>query len=306
VPNWKDVLAEVEQQRLGHAQAQRGVLDNVRRGYLAVLHQKTGRNVIAYYSGWLSKPGSQLDVEITDEDKNGFMGAVHNLDRTKGLDLFLHTPGGGLHPTQSIVDYLRKMFKNDIRAVVPQIAMSAGTIMACCCRSIMMAKHSNLGPIDPWLRGVPAAGVVTEFKRAYAEMKLDAAKARVWQPILAQYKPTFLNQCENAVKWAKTFVRDELVSCMLANDPKAKLKASRIVSKLSDFTGNRSHSRHIHMDECAAIGLTIESIEADPELQDLILTVHHCYMHSLSNSPSYKMIENHLGAAWVKQAVLTQ
>jgi ClpP class serine protease len=69
-------------------------------------------------------------MEITDEDKNGFMMAVHKLDRTKGLDLFLHTPGGSISSTQSIVDYLHKMFGKNIRAIVPQIAMSAGTMIA--------------------------------------------------------------------------------------------------------------------------------------------------------------------------------
>ena len=54
------------------------------------------------------------------------------------------------------------------------------------------------------------------------------------------------------------------------------------------------------------MGLKVEKIEDDPELQDLILTVHHCYMHSLMNTNSFKMIENHLGVAFVKQRVVAQ
>ena len=41
----------------------------------------------------MSKPGI-AGLLINDEDKNGFMSAVHGLDKTKGLDLLLHTPGG--------------------------------------------------------------------------------------------------------------------------------------------------------------------------------------------------------------------
>jgi ClpP class serine protease len=127
-------------------------VDIIRRNYLKKLYDHTGRNIIAYYSGFLSKPGiAQLD--INDEDKNGFMMAVHKLDRTKGLDLILHTPGGEFAATQSIIHYFHKMFKNDIRAIVPQISMSAGTMIACSCRRILMTEHSNLGPIDPQLRG---------------------------------------------------------------------------------------------------------------------------------------------------------
>jgi ATP-dependent protease ClpP protease subunit len=45
------------------------------------------------------------------------MMAVHNLDRNKGLDLILHTQGGSIPATHSIVNYLHKMFKMDIRAI---------------------------------------------------------------------------------------------------------------------------------------------------------------------------------------------
>src|SRR3972149_8512871 len=136
--------------------------------------------------------------------------AVHKLDKKKGLDLILHTPGCDVGATQSIVNYLHKIFKKDIRAIIPQIAMSAGTMIACSCRSILMAEHSHLGPIDPHLRGVPAYGVIEEFKRAYREIKKDPTKKAVWEPILSNYRPTFLSQCENAIKWSNAFVQEQL------------------------------------------------------------------------------------------------
>jgi ClpP class serine protease len=134
MPNWKDVLNEVQREQARCIQGSKAALDVIRRKYLAVLHDSTNRNVIAYYSGFLSKP--EVDSTINDEDKNGFMMAIHGLDRSKGLDLILHTPGGGIAATQSIVNYLHTMFKRDIRAIVPQIAMSAGTMIACSCREI--------------------------------------------------------------------------------------------------------------------------------------------------------------------------
>ena len=120
-------------------------LDIVRRKYMVELRNYTGRNVIAYYSGWLSKPGI-FQSDINDEDKNGFMMAVHSFgreDRKLGLDLLLHTPGGDIAATESIVHYLHQMFGDDIRAIVPQIAMSAGTMVACSCKEILMARQST-------------------------------------------------------------------------------------------------------------------------------------------------------------------
>ena len=103
MPNWKDVLNNIQQYQASAQAAAITASDLVRRNYLAELHKLTGRNVIAYYSGWLSKPGIRLS-DITDEDKNGFMMAVHRLDRKKGLDLFLHTPGGNIAATESLVE----------------------------------------------------------------------------------------------------------------------------------------------------------------------------------------------------------
>jgi len=300
MPNWRDVLQDIiARQRSGAEMAQRAV-DLVRREYLAQLNQKTGRSVIAYYSGWLSKPDTP-QAEINDEDKNGFMMAVHKLDRNAGLDLILHTPGGDIAATESIVDYLRRMFGKNIRAIVPQTAMSAGTMIACSCQEILMTRHANLGPIDPHLGGMPAYGLISEFRRALREIKKDSATLYVWQPIIAQYRPTLLSQCENAIKWSNEFVREQLASVMFEGDPQAHKLAAAIVKKLTDYTGNRTHRRHLHYDECRKIGLKVSLVEDDQELQDLVLTVHHCYMHSLMNSFSYKMIENHLGNAFVKQ-----
>jgi membrane-bound ClpP family serine protease len=58
------------------------------------------------------------------------------------------------------------MFGTNIRAIIPQMAMSAGTMIALSTREIIMGKHSNLGPIDPQIAGIPAHGVIEEFNRA--------------------------------------------------------------------------------------------------------------------------------------------
>ncbi|HNB25355.1 MAG TPA: ATP-dependent Clp protease proteolytic subunit [Alphaproteobacteria bacterium] len=304
MPNWNQVLREISATALRHHGNARSAQDIIRHKYLLKLHKYTGRNLIAYYSGFLSKNVS--GVEIIDEDKNGLMMAVHQLDKSKGLDLFLHTPGGSIAAAETIVDYLKRIFGKDIRAIVPQIAMSAGTMIACSCREIWMGKHSNLGPIDPQLNGVPAAGVTAEFERAYREIVADPDRVKLWQFIIRQYPPSFLSQCENAIEWARSFVRSELEANMFSADPQRSLKAASVVDTLTDFSGNKAHDRHIHFDECQQIGLNIKSIESDKTFQDLVLTVHHCYMHSLMNTQAFKIVENHLGVAFVKQQQMVQ
>ncbi len=302
MPNWSESLSEATALRQQHEHAAREAPDTVRRKYLKAIHTHTGRNVIAYYSGWLSKPEFIAGSDINDEDTNGFMATIHQLDRTLGLDLILHTPGGGIASAISIVHYLKTMFGNNIRAIVPQLAMSAGTMVACACKEILMAKHSQLGPTDPQIAGIAAAGVTLEFKRACREVKKDPDSIPMWQAIIGQYAPTFLSQCEQAVSRTRKFVRDQLAENMFSAEPEAdrRSKARRIAQKLTDFRQNKAHDRPLFIDDCQQLGLKVSPIEGDPTLQDVVLSAHHCYMHGFMNGPAYKIIENHNGVAVVR------
>ena len=291
MPNWNELLNDIR--------AAGSMYDVVRRRYLASLHSITGRNVIIYYSGWLQKqgiPGS----EINDEDKNGFMTVTHKLDRQRGLDLVLHTPGGDTAATESLVDYLRAMFGSDIRAIVPQLAMSGGTMIACSCKEILMGKQSSLGPIDPQLGGIPAHGVVEEFKRATREINENPAALHVWQPIIARYAPAFIGECEKAIAWSNEMTQDWLRSGMFQNDENPDETISKILAELGDHALTKSHARHLSMDRCKEMGLKIAELESDDDIQDAVLSLHHSCMLTFSDTPALKIIENHTGEAFIK------
>lgn len=292
--SWSDILDEVR----GHSAVQ----DTVRRKYLLRLHELTGRNVIAYYAGWLQKPGGP-NFAIGDDDKIGLMAAVHGLDRTLGLDLVLHTPGGDVAATESIVDYLRRMFNGDFRVIVPQLAMSGGTMIACASRSIVMGKGSSLGPIDPQFNGLPAHGIVEEFNRACNEIRTNPERIPIWQSIIGKYHPSFLGECEKAIQWATEMTREWLGTGMFADVGDATAKAAtidNIVNELTDHALTKSHSRHLSIDRCREIGLKIESLEDNNDIQDAALSVHHANMITFSSTGAVKIIENHDGIAFVK------
>jgi hypothetical protein len=269
------------------------------------MNKFTGRNVIAYYSGFLQK--NNLNLSIDDNDKNALMQAVHGLDKSKGLDLILHTPGGNTAATESIVNYLRAIFGNDIRAFIPQIAMSAGTMIALSCKEIIMGKQSNIGPIDPQFGGMSCAGVIEEFDNAVKSIKVDSASAPLWQVIISKYHPTFLGDCQKAITWSNTMVQEWLLTNMLSNHADPKADAQKIVDKLGSHKETFTHAKHIHFDECVGLGIRVVSlegmdkreIEGCKDLQDCVLTIHHTYMHTFSNSSAVKIVENHLGSAMI-------
>jgi Serine dehydrogenase proteinase len=295
MPAWGSVLAEIS------ARQQEGLqsVDIVRRKYLKRLFQHTGRNVIAYYSGWLNRPAGTPNLQVGDDDMNAFMAAVHQLKRERGLDLILHTPGGDIAATEALVKYLWTMFDKDIRVIVPQLAMSAGTMIACASRQIVMGKQSSLGPIDPQIFGMPAQAILEEFQLAINGIKADPASTPLWQQIVSRYHPSFLIECVQAIKWSKTMVHSWLCENMFGGDVAKAATAQSIVDFLSDHASTATHARHLSQSKCEEMQLNVLKLEDDKKLQDLVLTVHHSYMHTFSMSPAIKITENHLGVATV-------
>lgn len=298
MPNWSEVLREIQ----GKAD---NPLDVTRRKYLSTMHKYTGRNVIAYYSGFLQKPtGASI---IDDNDKNALMQAVHGLDKSLGLDLILHTPGGNTAATESVVNYLKSIFGNDIRAFIPQMAMSAGTMIALSCNSIVMGKQSNIGPIDPQFGGMSCAGVIEEFDKAVEDVSKRSHTIPLWQAIISKYSPTFLGDCEKAIKWSEEIVTKWLCENMLSDSSNPEVAAKDIVEKLGSHEETLSHSRHIHIDECKNMGIKViplesfekREIDGCKDLQDCVLTIHHTYMHTFSSSPAVKIVENHIGGTMI-------
>jgi len=294
MPNWKTLLSEVE--------ASGTTYDVIRRKYLARLHEVTGRNVIVYYSGWLHKAALErlgyVSLAIEDGDKNGFMATIHELDRKKGLDLFLHTPGGDTAATESLVDYLRSMFGTDIRAFIPQLAMSAGTMIALSCKEIVMGKHSSLGAIDPQIHGLPAHGIIEEFDRAAAEIAVDQSKIALWHPIIAKYHPALIGECQKAILWSNQMVKEWLETGMFEGDADGPTKADNIISELADHALTKSHARHISLKRAQEMGIKATALEDDSDLQEASLSVHHACIQTLSATAACKIIENHLGVAY--------
>ncbi len=297
MPTWDKVLEEVQ------TESKVSPLDKIRRKYLKRLANYTGKSTIAYYSGWLHARPGVPGVYVDDGDMNSFMTCVHNEDRSNGLDLILHTPGGDLAATEAIVAYLRKMYPPEkIRAIVPQLAMSAGTLLACASCQIVMGKQSSIGPIDPQINGVPAVGVLREFELAKREAQQNQSCIPLWQTIIGKYHPTFLLECSHAVNWSRDILREWLLTCMLKDDPAGDTKAQAIIEYLSEQDNTKSHSRHYSMQKLIddGIGLTLVALEDDGKLQDLVLTVHHAFLETFNQSAVVKIVENGRGVGMLR------
>jgi len=273
-------------------------MQHERNAYLKKLHEQTGRNIICYYSGFLTSHKS-AGISIDDNDLHGIMSTVYGLDKKIGLDLILHTPGGDATATESIVTYLHSIFGYDIRAIVPHMAMSAGTMLACSCKEIIMAKHSSLGPIDPQYGGIPALDIVEEFEAAKADLATNPNEAAYWKILLEKYPVAFYGKCQKAIQLSEVLVVAWLSQNMLKGC--SEKVVGGVLKVLNENKDSKTHSRHFDKEKCRKAGLTIIDLEADAELQDIVLSLHHCYMHFFARSQCVKIIENHNGISVIAQ-----
>lgn len=283
--NWRVILGEIQDTS--------SQTDIVREKYLKALSEHTGRNVISYYSSWLTKNGVH-NLDICDADMTGFMTAVNGIDCKKGLDLILHTPGGDPTAAEVIVNYLRSKFNSDIRVIVPQLAMSAGTMIACAGKEIIMGRQSSLGPIDPQFSGIPAYNIQMEFEEAKYDLSSHPENAQYWAIKLQQYPAAFMKSAIDAINLSSELVSKWLGSCMF-DSVKDEQVIYDIVNFLNEHDNSKVHNRHLSAEKCSSVGLKISMMEDDDELQDLVLSLHHAYMITFDSSAAVKIIENHNG-----------
>ena len=276
--------------------------DRVRQDYLARLHAHSGRNTILYASGWLQQQNksSTPRYSIEDEDMQAFMEVNYGLQGQE-LDLILHSPGGSVEATEAIVSYLRGRFSY-IRVIVPQLAMSAATLLACSANEIMLGKHSSLGPTDPQVRlatplgmgYVPAQSILDQFALARKE-SANPKLRHVWKPMLDQYGPHLLDTCQNALDLSKDLAQQWLSTYMFGKSRNRVHQAKSISSWLADHKHFKSHSRHISRETLSKKGLIVRELEADNLLQDLVLSVFHATTLTFTGLSVEKIVENHMG-----------
>lgn len=297
MPTWSAILNQAKKAQEEAGKDPRVAVDyvvNLKKEFLKRLSEKTGRNTILYFSSFLQKKPSN-DASINDLDMNAFMENIYGLDKSKGLDLILHTPGGELSATEQIIKYLKSCFHGDVRAIIPQMAMSAGSMIAVSCKSVIMGKQSSLGPFDPQLNGVPCQSALREFYKAVEDVSRNPASLGLWQAILSKFNPTFLTLCAQADELA-----DELTNKILEDKEIALETKSRIKEVFAKNNESKTHSRHFDRDKCKDAGLEVIDLESDNELQDLVLSIHHCCMILAEKTSVVKLVENNIGGCFVR------
>lgn len=304
MPSWSTLVDEFKNLRTNEEKS--FWIDQRLKAELEKIANRRNTNLIVYASGFLQKPHApNFLTSISREDINGFMTAVNGLDFSKGLSLILHTPGGEMASTETIVDYLRNKFSH-VETIVPVYALSGGTMIALNSEKIIMGRQSQLGPIDAQLsfaNGVlPASSILRQFQKAREEIERDRNAAVVWAPILQSMGPALLEQAQDAVELGQEMAQVGLASFMFEEmgDDDAERKAEEVAEYFNATSVHLDHGRRIGVEECIEQGLKVERLEENQDFQDEVLTTYHLLTIIFEQTSAVKVMKNHNGNGWVK------
>jgi Serine dehydrogenase proteinase len=321
VPGWQEILAEVH--RSGQQRGALGPdLDGIRQRYLTQLSGLAGRAVIIYASAWLQKPAeANVRFSVEGDDIHGLIEVCNGLDNHSQLDLILHSPGGSPQAAEQMVEYLRTRFSY-IRAIVPLQAKSAATMVALGCDEIVMADHSELGPIDPQIlvpvpegnRFAPAHAILRDFERAKTECEQNVNSIVAWTPILRSYAGGLIEFCTQQIALSMELVENWLDRYLLLShaegDRRERARAvARYFGSDEAYDRYRTHARPIRTPELQGLGLRVTRLEEDPRLREAVLSIYHAVDITFNTAPVIKLMENHVGRRKIQseqQIIFTQ
>jgi ClpP class serine protease len=213
---------------------------------------------------------------ISEKTSNKLYAAASSdfRDKTKPVFLLLHTRGGSPVPAYLISRYLKTSSTQGFVAIIPRRAKSAGTLLALGAGEIHMGMMSELGPVDPQFRNLPALGLGTALDYvAGVAVKHPAAADMLAKYLIGslslQHLGLYERVSESATHYAQKLLRRQGLS-----SEKVRSVANQLVY------GYKDHSFAIDCEEISSIlGDEIVKVET-PEYQ--LSNQIHQYMEQVN------------------------
>lgn len=244
-----------------------------------------GKPAVLYVSDVINNKGGQ-DNSIVAKDDLLFNELVNSVPKDiKDIDFIIATPGGSGVQVSKFVDKLRSRFEN-VSIIIPNIAMSAGTILAMSGDEIIMTNNSYIGPIDPQVPNrngifVPAQSIqilINDIqKRGQEHIKKGSAPNWTDLEILRQIDPKEIGATITASAFSSELVENYLYlykfrtwnvhskTGVAVTDQEKRDRAKTIAAQLCNHDLWKSHSkgitREIAWSQCMLKTTASESID---------------------------------------------
>ncbi|MFN3242053.1 MAG: SDH family Clp fold serine proteinase [Planctomycetota bacterium] len=227
---------------------------------------------------------------FADVDKRVRLAVEAIKNRREGLLIMLTTNGGLVEIAERIVKTVRHHYDR-VRFIIPDRAMSAGTILAMSGDAILMDYYSCLGPIDPQVPNadgnyVPALSYLEQYERL-RQLSLNGQLTTVDAQMMQKMDLAELHRYELQRDLSVKLIQDWLVAYKLRDwnttegrgttvtHQMKEQRAKDIAEQLSDHKRWGSHGRGITMEVLwNDLGLKIDDFGADQTLSDRARDYH--------------------------------
>jgi len=274
-------------------------LKEILNGKLRALEQHFQADVVFYYG------------EISPSVEKLFRDFIETLRAEDGggnrLVIILNTPGGSVETVEKMVEIVRFHYE-EVYFVVPDYAMSAGTVFCMSGNKIYMDYSSSLGPIDPQVFNgkeyVPALGYLDQVQKMIEKAK-DNSLTHAEFLILQSLDLAMLSRYEQARNLTVTLLKKWLVEHKFTTWEKHSSNPDKIgnpvtmqekeerAEEIATILGNNkiwhSHGRHIGVHTLRnVLKLKIEDYSADIGLRG-VLRPYNDLMIEYINRAGFKL-----------------
>ena len=197
----------------------------------------------------------------------------------------LRTPGGSVETTDRLVTTVRHHYRT-VNFVVPDLAMSAGTIFCMSGDRIYMDYASSLGPIDPQVMAtdgsgwIPALGYLDKVDEIMKKQDLTPADVVFLRSLdlakLALYEQARDLSIDLLKAWLVKYKFKDW-NLHRTTDPGTSVtleqkteRAAEIAAALSDHKRWFSHGRALNIEKLKQLRIDIDDYSADERLSDAI------------------------------------
>lgn len=189
------------------------------------------------------------------------------------ISLVLNTNGGNLPSARAIVKIIRQ-FSEKLMVIVPERAMSAGTMITIGADEIVMTQQATLGPLDPSISSMKTAIGEVPFsaqdmiKSLDNELLTSEEKKERLLTLLTKAQPIVLGQALRA---------QEQIGDMVTEFLQDKLPPEKFLSTKKLLMGYTTRHDYPFVRDDAISKLQLPVRETNSELERSVLELFSCY-----------------------------
>ena len=259
------------------------IIEEQLNAHLKVLQETLRMNVLVYVGG-IIRPADDLIRDAIESQTDNRIN--------RRIAVILETSGGYIEVAHRIADALRHHYRY-VAFIIPNFAMSAGTVLVMSGDAIYMDYYSILGPIDPQVERrnsdmlIPALGYLVQYDRLIKKSQKGQLSTAEMAFLIQKFDPAELYRYEQERELSVSLLKDWLVKYKFKNwkitrtrrkqvtQALRKARAEDIARKLNDTERWHSHSRGISMDVLRKnLNLQIEDFEHIKPLNSNIKTYY--------------------------------